>query len=304
MAQAVAELMNTREVARYLGINEKKVYALAKAGRIPCTRVTGKWTFPRKLIDSWIEQSAVPPQTRQLRLEQRPFLLAAGSDDPSLGVLRELYEQQTNPGSFFLSTTGSSGGLAAVRDGVADLATSHILDPASGEYNLAFVKNFLGTKAVVVQLFYRQLGLVAAPGNPMKLRALADLARRKVRMINRQAGSGTRLYLDQALARLKISPRKLNGYATEVATHVEVGLPVLRGEVDTGLATMTTARMLGLDFIPLARERFDAVIPQARFFSPGVQALLSVVGSREFRDRLEAMGGYDSSESGRIIQTN
>lgn len=304
MAQAVAELMNTREVARYLGINEKKVYALAKAGRIPCTRVTGKWTFPRKLIDSWIEQSAVPPQTRQLRLEQRPFLLAAGSDDPSLGVLRELYEQQTNPGSFFLSTTGSSGGLAAVRDGVADLATSHILDPASGEYNLAFVKNFLGTKAVVVQLFYRQLGLVAAPGNPMKLRALADLARHKVRMINRQAGSGTRLYLDQALARLKISPRKLNGYAIEVATHVEVGLPVLRGEVDTGLATMTTARMLGLDFIPLARERFDAVIPQARFFSPGVQALLSVVGSREFRDRLEAMGGYDSSESGRIIQTN
>ena len=138
----------------------------------------------------------------------------------------------------------------------------------------------------------------------MKLRTLGDLARRKVRMINRQSGSGTRLYLDHALARLKINSRKLNGYETAVATHVEVGLRVLRGEVDTGLATMTTARMLGLDFIPLARERFDAVIPQERFFSPGVQALLSVVGSREFRGRLEAMGGYDSSESGRIIQTN
>jgi excisionase family DNA binding protein len=304
MAQEVAELMNTREVARYLGINEKKVYALAKARGIPCTRVTGKWTFPRKLIDSWIEQSAVRAQTGQLRLEQRPFLLAAGSDDPSLGVLRELYEQHTKPASFFLNPVGSSGGLAAVRDGIADLATSHILDPATGEYNLASVNNFLGTKVVVVQLFHRQLGLVAAPGNPMKLRAVADLARRKVRMVNRQAGSGTRLYLDQALARLKISPRKLNGYATAVATHVEVGLRVLRSEVDAGLATMTTARMLGLDFIPLARERFDAVIAQERFFSPGVQALLSVVGSREFRDRLETMGGYDSSESGRIIQTN
>ena len=138
----------------------------------------------------------------------------------------------------------------------------------------------------------------------MKLRTLGDLARRKVRMINRQSGSGTRLYLDHALGRLKINSRKLNGYESVVATHVEVGLRVLRGEVDTGLATMTTARMLGLDFIPLARERFDAVIPQERFFSPGVQALLSVVGSREFRGRLEAMGGYDSSESGRIIQTN
>jgi putative molybdopterin biosynthesis protein len=304
MAQEVPELMSTRQVARYLGINEKKVYALAKERKIPCTRVTGKWTFPRKLIDSWIEQSAVQPQSRELRQKQPPVLLAAGSDDPSLGILRELFEQQTKPASFFLNPVGSSGGLAALRDGVVDLATSHILDPANGEYNLTFVKNFLGAKAVLVQLFHRQLGLLVAPGNPLKLRALGDLARRQVRIINRQAGSGTRLYLDQALARLKISPRKLNGYATEVATHVEVGLRVLRGEVDAGLATMTTARMLGLDFIPLARERFDAVIPQARFFSPGVQALLSVVGSREFRDRLETMGGYDSAESGRIIQTN
>jgi putative molybdopterin biosynthesis protein len=304
MAQPIPELMNTQQVARYLGINEKKVYALAKTRKIPCTRVTGKWTFPRKLIDAWIEQSAGSPQIKERRTEQRPLLLAAGSDDPSLGILRELFEQQTKPASFFLNTIGSSGGLAAVRDGAADLATSHILDAATGEYNLPFIRTLLGTRAVVVQLFHRQLGLVVAPGNPMKLRAVADLARRKVRMINRQAGSGTRLYLDQALARLKISPRKLNGYATEVATHVEVGLGVLRGEMDAGLATMTTARMLGLDFIPLARERFDAVIAQERFFSPGVQALLSVVGSREFRDRLETMGGYDSSESGRIIQTN
>ena len=304
MAQGVPELMSTRQVARYLGINEKKVYALAKERKIPCTRVTGKWTFPRKLIDSWIEQSAVQPQSRELRQEQRPVLLAAGSDDPSLGILRELFEQQTKPASFFLNPVGSSGGLAAVRDGIADLATSHILDAATGEYNLPLVKNILGANAVVVQLFGRQLGLVVARGNPMKLQGIGDLARPKVRIINRQTGSGTRLYLDHALARLKINSRKLNGYETSVATHLEVGLRVLRGEVDTGLATMTTARMLELDFIPLARERFDAVIPQEHFFSPAVQALLSVVGSREFRCRLEAMGGYDSSESGRIIRTN
>jgi putative molybdopterin biosynthesis protein len=301
MAQPIPELMNTRQVARYLGINEKKVYALAKARKIPCTRVTGKWTFPRKLIDSWIEQSAIQPQTRDLRQEQRPFLLAAGSDDPSLGILRELFEQQTKPASFFLNTIGSSGGVVAVRDGAADLATSHILDAATGEYNLPFISKLLGTGTVVVQLFHRQLGLVIARGNPLKLRAVGDLARRKVRMINRQAGSGTRLYLDQTLARLKINPRKLNGYEATVATHLEVGSKVLRGEVDTGLATMTTAQMLGLDFVPLARERFDAVIAQERFFSPAIRILLSVVGSREFRGRLEAMGGYDSGESGRIM---
>ena len=304
MVQPKPELMNTRQVARYLGINEKKVYALAKARKIPCTRVTGKWTFPRKLIDAWIEQSAVSPRIRELRHEQRPLLLAAGSDDPSLGILRELFEQQTKPASLFLNTIGSSGGLAAVRDGVVDLATSHILDAVSGEYNLRFVKNVLGAKAVVVQLFHRQLGLVVARGNPMKLHAIGDLARSGVRMINRQIGSGTRLYLDQALGRLKIKSRKLNGYEATVATHVEVGSKVLRGEVDTGLATMTTARMLGLDFVPLARERFDAVIPQERFFSPAIQILLSVIGSREFRGRLEAIGGYDSADSGRIVYRN
>lgn len=304
MAQVIPELMNTRQVARYLGINEKKVYALAKARKIPCTRVTGKWTFPRKLIDAWIEQSAVSPQITDRRTDQRSFLLAAGSDDPSLGILRELFEQQTKPASLFLDTIGSSGGLAAVRDGVADLATSHILDAATGEYNLPSVKKLLGAKALVVQLFRRQLGLVVARGNPMKLRAIGDLARPGVQIINRQIGSGTRLYLDQTLARLKINSRKLKGYETTVATHAEVGSKVLRGEVDTGLATMTTARMFGLDFVPLVRERFDAVIPQERFFSPAIQILLSVVGSREFRGRLEAMGGYDSAESGRIVYSN
>src|SRR5918995_1406622 len=136
MAQVIPELMNTRQVARYLGINEKKVYALAKARKIPCTRVTGKWTFPRKLIDSWIEQSAVSPQIRGYRTEQRPLLLAAGSDDPSLGILRELFEQQTKPASFFLNTIGSSGGFAAVFDCGREPANCPILDAATGEYNL------------------------------------------------------------------------------------------------------------------------------------------------------------------------
>src|SRR5918992_5145004 len=131
MARTVPELMNTRQVAGYLGINEKKVYALAKAQKIPCTRVTGKWTFPRKLIDAWIEGSAAQPGTREIRSEGPGFLLAAGSDDPSLGVLRDLFERWTRPASFFLNTTGSSGGLAALRSGVADFATSHLLDLAT-----------------------------------------------------------------------------------------------------------------------------------------------------------------------------
>ena len=126
------ELMNTREVARYLGINEKKVYFLAKSGKIPCTRVTGKWTFPKKLIDQWIEESASGLVARKAKAEERRFLLAAGSDDPSLGILHDLYEAQTQPASFFMTTVGSSGGLAAIRSGVADFATAHLLGTGPG----------------------------------------------------------------------------------------------------------------------------------------------------------------------------
>jgi len=295
------ELMNTREVARYLGINEKKVYFLAKAGKIPCTRVTGKWTFPKKLIDRWIEETASGLVERKAKTEERNFLLAAGSDDPSLGILHDLYEAQTQTSSFFMTTVGSSGGLAAIRSGVADFATAHLLEPVrTGVDNLA-AQELLPSDTVVVELFYRELGLLVAAGNPKGIKSLRDLARSKLRIINRQPGSGTRIYLDQELSRARLNGKKISGYDSIVSTHLDVGLRVLGGAADVGLATRTTAQLLGLDFIPLTRERFDLLVPKDRFFTRGIQVLLGLVGSREFRERVDTLGGYDVTESGRII---
>jgi putative molybdopterin biosynthesis protein len=299
--KVVPELMNTREVARYLGINDKKVYFLAKAGKIPCTRVTGKWTFPKKLIDRWIEESASGLVERKAKTEERDFLLAAGSDDPSLGILHDLYEAQTQTASFFMTTIGSSAGLAAIRSGVADFATAHLLEPArTGADNLA-PQELLPFDTVVVELFYRDLGMLVAAGNPKSIKSLRDLARPKLRIINRQPGSGTRIYLDQELSRFRLNGKKISGYDSIVSTHLEVGLRVLGGAADVGLATLTTAQLLGLDFIPFIRERFDLLVPKDRFFTRGIQALLGIVGSREFRARVDSLGGYDVTESGRII---
>ena len=297
------ELMNTREVARYLGINEKKVYFLAKSGKIPCTRVTGKWTFPKNLIDQWIEESAAALVAGKASEEERVFLLGAGSDDPSLGILHDLYEAQTQPAAFFMTTVGSTGGLAAIRSGVADFATAHLLEPARGNVNEKEFRLF-PADAVIVELFYRDLGLLVPRGNPKGIKSIRDLARPKLRIINRQPGSGTRIYVDQELARARLDVKKISAYDTVVSTHLEVGLKVLGGAADIGLATRTTAQLLGLDFISLTRERFDAVIPKERFFSRGIQVLLGTLGSREFRQRVEALGGYDASESGRIITSN
>ncbi|HXG51396.1 MAG TPA: substrate-binding domain-containing protein [candidate division Zixibacteria bacterium] len=297
------ELLNTKEVASYLGINEKKVYYLAKNGKIPCTRVTGKWTFSKRLIDEWIDESSRAAAGGKKR-EQRAFLLAAGSDDPSLGILRDLYASRSAPVSLFMATTGSSAGLRSLRDGVADFALAHLLDPETGDYNLPFIHKTIPSGVAVVPLFHRELGLVLRRGNPLSLRTLADLARTGVRMINRQPGSGTRHYIDQECSKLGIDPRTIDGYDESVATHLEVGLKILRQEADVGVATTSAARLLGLDFIPLAQERFDILIPKERFFSAGIETLLEIVGSREFRNRVESLGGYDTSESGRIIASS
>ena len=297
------ELMNTKEVAEYLGLHEKKVYALVKAGKIPCTRVTGKWVFPRNLIDQWIEESARGP-VRRKREEERPFLLAAGSDDPSLGLLREFYTSRLTPTALFSAPIGSRLGLEAIRDGIADIAWSHLLDPSTGEYNLPYVKELIPAGAVVVTLFHRELGLLTRPGNPLGIRTIADLARPGLRIINRQKGSGTRLYFDHELMRLGMDPKQIDGYQVAVPTHLEVGLTILRGEADAGVATQAAARLLGLDFIPLTRERFDILIPKERFFSTGIQILLETVGSREFRTQVETLGGYDTSETGRLLATD
>jgi excisionase family DNA binding protein len=302
--EGTEELMQVREVARYLGINEKKVYFLAKAGKIPCTRITGKWTFPKKLIDQWIETSASGFVSQPRNSEKRTLVLAAGSDDPSLGILQELYAAQTKAASFFMATVGSSSGLEALRSGVADCALAHLLEPARSAAGKEKARDLVPNDTVVVELFHRELGLIVPRGNPKDIRAVRDLGRPKLRFINRQPGSGTRIFLDQELAHARVNPKKMIGYETEVSTHLDVGVRVLKGEADIGLATRTTARLLGLDFVSLTRERFDTLVRKERFFTRGIQALLGILGSREYRERVGALGGYDVSESGRIIKLN
>jgi putative molybdopterin biosynthesis protein len=297
------EFMTVREVARYLGINEKKVYFLAKTEKIPCTRVTGKWTFPKQLIDRWIEESASGRIARSRAPVQRSFLLAAGSDDPALAILHDLYGAREQDASLFMATVGSGAGLESIRRGVADFATAHLFDPARSGAGGRSVQALLPRNAVVVELFYRELGWIVPKGNPNGIESVRDLARPKLRFINRQAGSGTRVYLDQRLAGARMSGKKIAGYDDTVCTHLEVGARVLSGRCDVGLATRTTAHLLGLDFVPLTRERFDIVVPQDRFFTEGMQRMLGIVGSREFRDRVGALGGYDVAESGRIVGT-
>jgi putative molybdopterin biosynthesis protein len=154
---------------------------------------------------------------------------------------------------------------------------------------------------VVVNLFFRELGFVIAPGNPRRIREFADLVREGVRFVNRQPGSGTRLLLDHHLEKAGIPAARIVGYDREVFTHIEIGLAVLSGEVDAGIATAAVSSMLGLEFVPVTRERFDMICDQSVFFQKGVQALVEVLNGEMFRKRVEGLGSYDFQSAGRIL---
>jgi len=298
------ELMNTKEVARYLGIHEKQIYSLIKSRRIPSTKVTGKWLFPKKLIDEWIETNAKVGliEAKKKVREISGALISSGSNDPLIDILQaEL--RRNHPELYLFSTNiGSTEGLKALNAGYTDIAWSHLYDPKTGEYNIPYLKEYTPSiRVVVVNLFYRELGFVLPRGNPLGIKGFKDLKKKDVLFINRQKGSGTRLLIDQYLNELEIPPMKIRGYDNEVNTHLEVGLSILNKKANVGVATIAISKLLGLHFIPITKERFDMIISRDFFFNKGIQAIIDLLHTKEFIEKIETIGGYDIKDSGRII---
>lgn len=304
-------LLNTREVAEYLHVNEKQVYRLIRNGGIPCTRVTGKWLFPKSLVEEWVQQSARTHSVKMatmLTVTERfgldRGLLVAGSNDLLFDALLEETRQRYPEYLIYLTNLGSFGGLEALKQGKAHVALAHLREPTTGEYNTVFLRQYFPPDAVVaVTLWQRRVGLLQRP-NERPLESFVDLRQSKKRFINRQRGSGIRWLIEQTLQEAKIKPAQIKGYEVEAWTHWEVGLAVLRGQTDVGVATESTARLLGLAFHQLVEERFDLVVPKDYYFTKPVQAMLEVLNSQMFKQRANALGGYAVHETGKLAFPN
>lgn len=229
-------------------------------------------------------------------------LLIIGSDDLALNIISDCLMDSYPPIVLSVKPTGSLSGLMALVKGHCLLATCHLLDPESGQYNIPYIERYLkDIDVVVIRLFWRQQGLILQKGNPHNIKGLEDLAGSQLRFVNRQRGSGTRILLDHLLTLKGLERQRIMGYNDEVPTHMAVAMAVKDGRADVGPGIKAAASVLDLDFLPLVQEPFDLVLPKKALGDERVKRLLEVLSSPKLRKQIEALDGYDLSELGEQV---
>jgi putative molybdopterin biosynthesis protein len=288
-------MMDTQEVAAYLRLKSRRVYDLVRQRAIPHVRATGKLLFPREQIDAWLAAKSAMPGPAVASPVAPPIV--AGSHDPLL----EWAVRESGSGLAVLAC-GSRAGLARFADGEALVAAMHWRDHASGEYNVPIVRECLpGADVVVIEWARRVQGLLLASGNPLRIRALADLPKRKARLVNRQADAGSHHLLAQLLDEAGIARGDLRFVARPALAETDLAATIREGKADAGVGIEAAARAHGLAFIPLVGERLDLVMRRRDYFEPAVQSLLAFARSADMREHAAALGGYDVSATGRVV---
>ena len=228
-------------------------------------------------------------------------IVAIGSHDLVLDLAASALRQTDPALTLASSNVGSLGGLASLRDGMCHLAGSHLLDPGSGVYTLPYVDRLLADRApAVIRLVHREQGLLVAPGNPLGISGVDDLA--GVRYVNRQRGAGTRVLLDHLLSQSGNNPDQIDGYHREEHTHLAVAAAVAAGRADCGLGIRAAARAFGLDFVPVAQEPYDLVTTELLLATGILDPLLALLEEPAFLRQIEELGGYSTAESGRRVR--
>ena len=228
-------------------------------------------------------------------------LVVTGSHDPLLDECADMLHT-ADPAQYMSSThVGSMGGIMAVRRGEAHAAGIHLLNETDGTYNTAFIKKYFPKGGVcLVECVGRTQGLMLPKGNPLNIQSLQDLTKEGLRYVNRQKGSGTRILIDYLCKKERIDPSKISGYDREEFTHTSVAAQIAAGTADAGMGIYSAAKIYDLDFLPICMEQYDLLIPDHAFDTPMVRKLLEVLKSDAFRERLDALGGYQLDRPGTV----
>ena len=228
--------------------------------------------------------------------------IAVAGCDPAINLASEYLHRHKDTSTVVGWSMGSAAALDALKRQEVHMAGLHILDAKTGESNLPYLRRHLqGDDYIVVTFAAWEEGLLVRAGNPKRIRGVEDLVRSDVLLVNREEGAAARMLLDQRLVASGIKPTTLRGYGSFVSSHFEVARYVAEGQADTGIGVRSAAQIFGLNFIPLQQARYDLVLPKRYLIShPGLSHLLDAIASRQFRTEVEALGGYDMTETGKI----
>lgn len=228
--------------------------------------------------------------------------IVIGGCDPAMFLAGE-HVRKHDQGNLVPYLMGSSIALNALKRGEVHVAGIHLAEESSGAWRLPNLKQSLGDMdCILVTFAHWEEGFIVRQGNPKKLRTISDLANPTVRIVNREKGSGARRLLDKQLNASRIKSMRVKGYSDEVLSHFDVASQIKGGLADAGIGVRSVASICGLDFVPLQRERYDLVIPRMYYETlSGLQVLLDTIVSKPFRDELEALGGYDTREIGKLV---
>lgn len=297
------------EVAKLFQISKHTVYELIKRGELQAFKVGNKMRIEEKELERYKKSSKAPAtkkqanqpgQPTQAKLAPIPIRLAGSHDflvECFIKQAGSVLHQQIQP--IFI---GSLEGLMMLYRSQCDIATIHLLDPASHEYNLPYVQRlFIYEPITIVRLAAREQGLIVAKGNPKKINDFSDLTRKDIQFVNRQKGSGTRFLLDHKLTENSIDPKNINGYETEEWNHLSTASYICRGAADVALGIRSAATHLGLDFIPVAKENFDLVFRFTDKTKENLHSLIHYLQSSDFKNSLTDLEGYDIRDLGNIL---
>lgn len=289
------QLFTTAEAAAYLRLKERKIYEMVAEGTVPCTKVTGRWLFPKAELDQWLASSVSRPagMTRP-----QPAPIVAGSHDPLL----EWALRESGSGLATLAI-GSETGFNRFITGESIAASMHLhsLEDIEADANVAAMASRSDLQdAVLIAFCRREQGFLVAPGNPLELASIEDVASKRARITMRPTGAGAQLLLLALLRRAKLRLDQLAAVSPVSPTGPDIAQAIRAGRADTGIATRGVANAAGLAFEPIAWEHFDLVLRQRDYFHPPLQALISFLRSDELATRAQELGGYDMSEAGKV----
>ena len=294
----MSDLLTTDEAASYLRMSERKLYELVANGAVPCSKVTGRWLFPKAALDRWVAEGL---SLRGLARGAPPAIVG-GSHDPLL----EWAMRESGSGLASLPE-GSEAGLRRLARNEVAMAAIHLhrIDGDDEQANSEAVAHAPGLHdAVLIAFARREQGLVVAPGNPLSLTDIASVAARSARLAQRPPGAGAQLLLIALLAQAGIAMEGMNLLKPVCSTGADLAEAVRTGRADCGVASRSVAAPAGLDFVPVTWERLDLAMRQRDYFMTAVQVLFTFTRTPAFRDRATEFGGYDVEQTGNVRHVN